>query len=141
MRLPSQISLYQLAFRTPGISPFKLNRRKQIRHMRNRLKKPRTRPQSGHRWYACVGNLVLLAALFLNANRDTIHLLACASLIVTNICHRHQALKGIPRCFSKALPSSFVRAVVTMVMSIPWIDATLSYWISGKISCSFRPSV
>ena len=80
---------YQLAFRTPGTSPRKLKRRKQILHMRNRLKNPRTRPQSGQRWYAWVENLVFLAALFLRANRDTLHLppfigpVACTSLLIS----------------------------------------------------------
>jgi len=43
-------TIYQLDFRTPGISPFRLNDRKQILHIRNRRKNPRTRPQISHRW-------------------------------------------------------------------------------------------
>ncbi|CAE6738556.1 hypothetical protein NSPZN2_120049 [Nitrospira defluvii] len=40
---------YQLDLRTPGISPLRLKNLKQIRHMRNRRKKPRTLPQIPHR--------------------------------------------------------------------------------------------
>src|SRR3954453_11983244 len=35
-------------------------------------------------------------------------------------------LKGNPKASSRALPSAFVRAVVTMVMSMPMVTSTLS---------------
>jgi len=44
-----KVNTYQLDFRTPGISPFRLSNRKQILHIRNRRKNPRTRPQISHR--------------------------------------------------------------------------------------------
>jgi hypothetical protein len=48
---------YQLDLVTPGISPFKLSERKQIRHMENFLKYPRTLPQIKQRWYFLTANL------------------------------------------------------------------------------------
>ena len=45
----------------------------------------------------------------------------------------------MPRCARSAFASSSVRAVVTMVMSMPRTLSTLSYTISGKISCSREP--
>ncbi len=47
--------------------------------------------------------------------------------------------KGAPMRVSISLASASVLAVVTKQMSIPRILSTLSYSISGKISCSFRP--
>ena len=47
---PVQADCHQLDFRTPGISPFRLRRRKQIRHILNRRKYPWTRPHKPHRW-------------------------------------------------------------------------------------------
>jgi len=47
---------YQLDLVTPGISPFKLNERKQIRHIENFLKYPRTLPQIKQRWYFLTAN-------------------------------------------------------------------------------------
>jgi len=56
---------YQLDLVTPGISPRKLSKRKQIRHRRNRRKNPLTRPQSGQRLYCRQGNFGSRFALFL----------------------------------------------------------------------------
>ena len=47
---------------------------------------------------------------------------------------------GIPNCVNNSLASSSVLAVVTMMISIPLTLSTLSYSISGKISCSLIPS-
>ena len=47
--------------------------------------------------------------------------------------------KGAPISVSSSLASASVLAVVTKQMSIPRILSTLSYSISGNISCSFRP--
>ena len=46
---------------------------------------------------------------------------------------------GAPRSLRSSRPSSSVFAVVTNAMSIPLILSTLSYSISGKMSCSLRP--
>jgi hypothetical protein len=43
-------SYYQLAFVTPGISPFSASCRKQRRQIPNLLKKPRGRPQRQQRF-------------------------------------------------------------------------------------------
>src|SRR3954451_12170221 len=50
-------------------------------------------------------------------------------------------LNGKPKASSRALPSALVRAVVTIVMSIPRVESTWSYSISGKMSCSVTPKV
>lgn len=50
-------------------------------------------------------------------------------------------LKGKPKFFKRAKPSSSVFAVVTKVISIPIIEWILSISISGKIICSLIPSV
>jgi len=69
--LPNQINpsaipgRYQLDLVTPGISPRKLSKRKQIRHRRNRRKNPLTRPQSGQRLYWRQENFGARFALFL----------------------------------------------------------------------------
>ena len=59
------------------------------------------------------------------------------------LCHRllppDYFAKGAPKSLSSSRASSSVFAVVTKQMSIPRIFSTLSYSISGKISCSFRP--
>src|SRR5690606_21901097 len=47
--------------------------------------------------------------------------------------------KGKLNARSNAAPSSFERAVVVMVISIPRILSTLSYSISGKMICSRTP--
>ena len=52
---------------------------------------------------------------------------------------RHAGNK--PKASSKTLPSASLRAVVTIVMSIPRVASILSYSISGKISCSVTPKV
>ena len=60
------------------------------------------------------------------------------------LCHRllppDYFANGAPNRVSSSRASSSVFAVVTKQMSIPRIFSTLSYSISGKISCSFRPS-
>ena len=58
------------------------------------------------------------------------------------ICHNVPPiyfLKGIPSPFNKSNDSSLVLAVVTNTISIPRTLSILSYSISGKINCSFRP--
>jgi len=60
------------------------------------------------------------------------------------LCHRllppDYFAKGAPKSLSSSRASSSVFAVVTKQISIPRIFSTLSYSISGKISCSFKPS-
>src|SRR5262245_28136484 len=54
--------------------------------------------------------------------------------------HDYCSLNGTPRWARSALASSSVRAEVTMTMSMPRTLSTLSYVISGKMTCSFSPS-
>ena len=60
-----------------------------------------------------------------------------------SLCHRSYLLsylaKGAPISVSNSFASSSVVAVVTNAMSIPLNFSTLSYSISGKMSCSLRP--
>lgn len=63
---------HQLDFVTPGISPRRLKKRKQILHILNRLRNPLTRPQRGHRLYRLTLNFGSLAAFNRNAFRDTV---------------------------------------------------------------------
>ena len=49
------------------------------------------------------------------------------------------ALKGMPMSFKSSRASSSVFAVVTTTMFIPRSLSILSYSISGKMSCSFKP--
>lgn len=46
---------YQLDFLTPGISPRNANKRKSMRDMPNRLKNPRVRPETRHRFLTRLG--------------------------------------------------------------------------------------
>src|ERR1700704_272665 len=46
---------------------------------------------------------------------------------------------GTPRCVKRAFASSSVRAVVTIVISMPRTLSTLAYTISGKMICSLSP--
>jgi hypothetical protein len=64
---PLQLVLYQLALRTPGISPWSANFRKQIRQMPNLRYTARGRPQSWQRRFNRVANL---GARFALANLD-----------------------------------------------------------------------
>ena len=60
-----------------------------------------------------------------------------------SLCHDSYLLnylaKGAPIRVSSSFASSSVVAVVTKAISIPLNFSTLSYSISGKISCSLRP--
>jgi hypothetical protein len=47
--------------------------------------------------------------------------------------------KGMPSSFKSSRASSLVFAVVTIVMSMPWVRVTLSNSISGKIVWSAMP--
>ena len=48
---------------------------------------------------------------------------------------------GMPNIRSNSRASSSARVLVTMVMSIPWVNVTLSGSTSGKMSCSPTPRV
>src|SRR3990170_6815752 len=50
-------------------------------------------------------------------------------------------LKGMPSSSISRLPSSSLRAVVPMFTCIPRTRSTLSYSISGKMSCSRMPKL
>lgn len=69
--LSTAFQIHQLAFVTPGISPRRLNNRKQILHILKRLRNPLTRPQRGHRLYRLTLNFGSAAALSRKAFRDT----------------------------------------------------------------------
>src|SRR4051812_44229858 len=57
------------------------------------------------------------------------------------LSHAQFSLKGKPRSFSSARPSSSVVAVVTTVMSMPRVRSIRSWSISWNTDCSVRPNV
>jgi hypothetical protein len=64
---PQPAVLYQLAFRTPGISPFKAICRKQILHIPNFLRNARGRPQRWQRLTLRDENFGFALALMISA--------------------------------------------------------------------------
>jgi hypothetical protein len=113
---------YQLDFITPGISPLRAILRKQMRQMPNRRRKARGRPHKGQRWYFCTANLVGRFALAIN---DFLAIRVSAGPGFSSR-PRLYLLKGMPKRFRRNLPSSSVRALVTMVMFIPLTLSILS---------------
>ena len=122
------LSLYQLAFFTPGICPLYANSRKQIRQIPNFFNTAWGLPQTLQRVYALVENFGFLCCF------TTIDFLAI-------FVPPYYFANGIPNNLNNSLASSSVFAVVTNTISIPLILSTLSYSISGKINCSLIPIV
>jgi len=83
--------------------------------MAKRRKKPRGRPQIRHRLRCRTANLGALRAL---AIMD----------FLANVLplENHLARNGIPSAFNSARPWSSLGAVVTKLMSIPWIPSVCS---------------
>ncbi len=95
--------------------------RKQMRQMPNFRKKARGRPHKGQRLYFCTSNFVGRFALAIN------DFLAMRFSVGAGSPRLYlYFLKGIPNSFNKNLPSSSVRALVTMVMFIPLTLSILS---------------
>ncbi len=111
---------YQLDFVTPGISPRRAILRKQMRQMPNRRRKARGRPHKGQRWYFCTSNLGGRFALAIN---DFLAIRFSAGGVIRP---RLYFLKGRPNRVKRNLPSSSVRASVTIVMFIPLTLSILS---------------
>src|SRR5690606_6431428 len=65
---------------------------------------------------------------------------ACLGHALESSCARYLR-NGKLKASSSARPCSLVVAVVVMVMSMPRSWSIWSYWISGKMICSFTPSV
>lgn len=84
-----------------------------MRHIWNFRRKALGRPQSGHRLCCRTLNFGLRVA-------------ATIFEVFATILPLDQERNGIPRYFRRARPSSSVRAVVTMVMFIPFTFSTLS---------------
>lgn len=136
---------HQLDFTTPGISPLSARVLKHIRHNPNSLKKPLGLPQILHLLYFLTLNFGSLFALFIK------HFLANYPPFLMNSIQRpftftnnyslRFCLNGMPKKDRRFLPSSSVFAVVTIMISIPCTDTTLSYSISGNINCSLIPIV
>ncbi|OFV94840.1 MAG: hypothetical protein A3F68_05835 [Acidobacteria bacterium RIFCSPLOWO2_12_FULL_54_10] len=64
---------YQLALRTPGISPLRAFERKHKRHILNFLKNARGRPHKGQRLCCRVENFALRAAFTLCESLDIVN--------------------------------------------------------------------
>jgi hypothetical protein len=95
--------------------------RKHMRQMPNFRKKARGRPHKGHRLYFCTSNLVGRFALAIN------DFFAMRLSVGPGLPHPYlYFLKGMPNSFNRNLPSSSVRALVTMVMFIPLTLSILS---------------
>ena len=132
------------------MSPFRAWDRKQIRHIPNFRRYARGRPHSRQRWYARTGNFGVrwafaISDFFATRGSSPVKKFDVHGLAIPDAGHPGQDLadrqlrNGIPISDSRVLPSSLVRAVVTMTTSIPWTFSTLSYSISGKMNCSRIP--
>ena|SRR5271168_5593198 len=102
-------SYYQLAFVTPGISPFRARARKQRRQIPNLLKKPRGRPQRQQR----------LRWRHLNFGFFRSFAIFAVVAIYSPYCR-----KGIPMFLSSAIPSASLLAVVVIEIFIPMVLST-----------------
>lgn len=102
--------------------------RKQMRHMPKSRMNARGRPQRRHRLYFRTANF----GVRLHFSMSDFFAKAPSSQFFRN---------GNWSNRSNSIPSSSVRAVVTRVMFMPRIFATLSMSISGKTICSRMPIV
>jgi hypothetical protein len=114
--------VYQDAFRTPGIRPFRDMDRKQHRQSMNFRMKARGRPQIWHRFLRRELNLGVFETLIFW------HRLAIRYL-----------LKGIPNILNSSRDSSSELLRTTKVMFMPWTNSTSSILISGNTICSVSP--
>jgi hypothetical protein len=128
------------AFLTPGSLPSLANRRKQMRHMPNERMKARARPQgrlrhtTGQRFTLRLEYFGFLFAFAISDLRAT-----CAALSSLP-ADPYLRTNGMPSSSSSRLPSSSVRAEVTIFTCSPRTRSMLSKLTSGKISCSVSPS-
>jgi hypothetical protein len=91
-----------------------------MRHTPNRRMYARARPHRWQRWYLRTPNLGFRFAFSMR------HVFAMRQRSPYPIGTGVSPRKGIPISRSKAIPTSSRPAVVTNVMSIPWIFSTLS---------------
>lgn len=118
---------YQLAFKTPGNSPFCANCLKQSLQRPNRLMYALFRPQILHLFFSLVENF----CFFLNFTISD----------VFAILSPYYFWKGIPIAFNNANPCSLSRAVVTIQISSPCILSIFPVSTSGKTEYSASPNV
>ena len=164
LRFRQMWGAYQLAFLTPGIWPLYANSRKQILQIPYFLRYACGRPQILQRLYSLTANfcfrccLIFIAVLAMNFSSYFSPAATVQHLDDKNFCKTVQKFLCAVRCLliqpfssayfvngmlnnvSNSLASSSVLAVVTKITSIPLTLSTLSYSISGKISCSLIPS-
>ena len=114
---------YQLAFVTPGNSPFDANSLKQILHTPNFLIKDLFLPQILQTLLERVLNFGFLLAL-----------------TVFDVFAIYYFWKGIPNERRSAIPSWFVFALVTIVISRPCTLSNFDGSISGKTIGSENPN-
>src|ERR1039457_4561979 len=113
---------YQLAFITPGISPFRASWRKHRRQMPNFRRKARGRPHRQQRLRCRHRSLGVLAFRASSSFRSFAILAVVAMFSLLLLYCRN----GIPICLSSARPSASVRAVVVMEIFIPLVFSTLA---------------
>ena len=127
--LTKLLSIYQLAFLTPGICPLYANSRKQTRQIPYFLRYACGRPQIRQRLYSLVENFCLRCCLTF-----------IAVLAMNFPSYYSYFANGILNNVNNSRASSSVLAVVTKIISIPLTLSTLSYSTSGKINCSLIPN-
>lgn len=120
------VQCHQLAFLTPGIWPLYASSLKQIRQIPYFLKYACGRPQILQRLYSLVENL---------AGRCCLIFIEVFAMDRSSYYFANGMLNNV----KSSRASSSVLAVVTKMISIPLTLSTLSYSISGKISCSRIP--
>ncbi len=133
---------YQLAFFTPGMTPWSAILRKQIRHVPNFRYTARGLPQSMQRRTILVENFGgrLAAAIF-----DLLAICSSSSAMpdVNDAYAAASAspsfLSGTPKPFRSSRAAASVFAVVTIVMFIPCGRVTRSGLISANTICSESP--
>jgi len=116
---------YQLDFFTPGIIPESAISRKQIRHIPNFRRTALERPQ---RWQRCCRRAVNFGFCFDFSTNDLGAILVRAPYPCwgTRAPPLSSLRNGIPSSRSSANAWSSRLAVVTTVMSMPWILSTMS---------------
>jgi hypothetical protein len=111
---------YQLAFRTPGIIPLSASSRKQRRQRPKRRRYARARPQRWQRFFTRTWYFGFRFDFSIRAFRAMLRLRYAAVAAALGL--RFSSVRnGIPSSFSSANAMSSRGAVVTKVMSIPWI--------------------
>ena len=158
------LALYQLALRTPGITPWSARLRKQIRQTPNLRNTPLGRPhnlQRRSRRTGYFGRDALAIFDFLATAKARLKNLLTIQMLRLAIpcqqtgafrvipCHRcgkliywlSFVLNGMPNIRNSSRPSSSLFVEVTNTMFMPCLRVNLSGFNSGNTRYSFRPKL